>query len=105
MNTIMQTVTIQPNRQVSLNFAVPDDFPLGFADVSIQIHPSDMTEQYATRESVCKERHERMMSFVGALGDCEAFAEDAVTIQRRIRNEWDDGAPQIEDLLCKNHGK
>lgn len=45
MNTIMQTVNIQPDRQVSLNFVVPDDFPLGMADVSILIQPSFQTNQ------------------------------------------------------------
>ena len=48
MNTITQTVTIEPSRRVSLNFAVPDDFPLGMADVSIQIQPCYMPNQSET---------------------------------------------------------
>lgn len=111
MSTIMQTVDIHPNRQVSLNFAVPDDFPLGTADVSIQITHRYLTNQAVSQDLLSQpdnitedtDRHEKLMSFAGALADCPAFTDDATEIQHKMRSEWDDRDIQIVNLLSKSN--
>lgn len=99
MNTIMQTVNIQPNRQISLQFDAPADYPLGLTDVFISLKPRHQTSDKNRLDPV--ERKKKLMSFAGALADSDAFAGDAVEIQRKMRSEWDDRAKAVEAVFGK----
>ena len=100
MNTIVQTVNIQPNRQISLQFDAPADYPLGLTDVFISLKPRQQTSDKKLLDPA--ERRKKLMAFAGALADSDALGGDAVEIQRKMRSEWDEMANANDSLHFAN---
>ncbi|MCL2122785.1 MAG: hypothetical protein FWH34_01710 [Desulfovibrionaceae bacterium] len=76
MNAIQQTVQIPADRRLRLDFALPDDFPLGEATVLVLPPVSP------------KNAYESIKHLAGCLADSKTFAGDPVAIQRALRDEW-----------------
>lgn len=72
--TLVQTVAIPVNRKLVLELTVPDDIPLGEAEIFVFMKP--VTPQHTFE------------NYIGSLSGSAAFSGDAVQIQRLMRDEW-----------------
>lgn len=76
--TLVQTVAIPANRKLVLELTVPDDIPLGKAEIFVSMKP---VTPAATPQHTFE-------NYIGALSGSAAFVGDAVQIQRVMRDEW-----------------
>jgi hypothetical protein len=85
MAVIIKSFKIPEDRHLHLDLPLPDDFPVGKADVLVSISP-DLTGEPLVPLS----------ELAGCLKDNPNFAGDPMEVQRRIRFEvW--GIPPEED--------
>ncbi len=75
--TLVQTVAIPADRRLVLELTVPDDIPLGEAEIFVSMKPVTPATPQHTFEN-----------YIGALSGSAAFAGDTVQIQRTMRDEW-----------------
>jgi hypothetical protein len=76
MSTIQQTVIIPADRRLRLDLTLPEDFPLGEAELRV-FSPQPAGKTY-----------EAIKHLAGCLADSKAFAGDSVALQRAMRDEW-----------------
>jgi hypothetical protein len=77
MTTIEKTVEIPENRVVNLELQVPENIPIGGANIHVVI--TSTQEKRPTWKDLKK--------FEGCLKDDPAFQGDSVEIQRKMRDE------------------
>jgi len=77
MTTIHKIVEIPADRRLHLSLDLPDDLPIGQAEVRLSISPTAPKTAPAT-----------FADFTGCLKDDTSFVGDAVEIQRKMRDEW-----------------
>jgi hypothetical protein len=76
MNTIRQTVHIPADRRLRLDLTLPDDFPVGEAELRVfSPQPKERT-------------HKAIKHLAGCLADSKTFAGNSLAIQRSMRDEW-----------------
>jgi hypothetical protein len=76
MTTITKTIDIPADRRLKLELELPDSVPPGKAELSLNITPEPTPNGRA------------FTSHFGCLKDTDAFGEDSVEFQRKIRDEW-----------------
>jgi hypothetical protein len=75
MNTIRQTVHIPVARHLSLDLTLPDDFPVGEAELRVfSPQPKDGT-------------YKAIKHLAGCLADSKTFCGNSLAIQRLMRDE------------------
>jgi len=77
MNTIQQTVIIPSNRRLQLDLPLPDNIPVGQAEMLVVLSP---TQEGKPPKSI--------LDFVGCFADSATFACDPVALQKALRDEW-----------------
>ena len=77
MNTIQQTVTIPSNRRLQLDLPLPDNIPVGPAEMLLVLSPA---QEDRPPKSI--------LDFVGCFADSATFAGDPVALQKAMRDEW-----------------
>ena len=77
MNTIQQTVTIPSNRRLQLDLPLPNDIPVGQAEMLVVLSPA--------RED---KLNSSILHLAGCLADSTTFAGDPVALQKALRDEW-----------------
>ena len=78
MNTIQQTVTIPADRRLQLD--LPDNIPVGLADMVLVISPKREKEVKTARA---------VLHLAGSLKNSETFrGVDPVALQKAMRDEW-----------------
>jgi hypothetical protein len=77
MTTIEKNIKISDDRRVNLQFDVPENVPIGEANLQITINP--IQDKWPTLKDLLK--------FKGILKDSPIFEGDPVEIQRKMRDE------------------
>jgi hypothetical protein len=76
MNTIQQTVHISADRRLRLDLTLPDNFPVGEAELRV-FSPQSKGKTY-----------EAIKHLAGCLAGSKTLAENSLAIQRSMRDEW-----------------
>ncbi|MDR1395810.1 MAG: hypothetical protein LBK52_06555 [Deltaproteobacteria bacterium] len=76
MTTIEKKTMVTEDRRVHLEFTVPEDFPIGQADVLVLIAPDVESEPLIP-----------LSELAGSLKDSPNFSDDPMEIQRKIRDD------------------
>lgn len=83
METIKKQLNIPPNRRLKLDILLPDEVPVGAAELIMIVAP---------RSAPQKGRH-GIMELAGCLRHSRSLRGDPVLIQKGWRNEWRPLAP------------
>jgi hypothetical protein len=77
MTTIEKTIEIPQDRRLQLDLELPNDLPIGKANLQLTITPTVTPKQ----------AWENLREISGCLKDDPAFQGDSVEIQRKMRDE------------------
>ncbi len=78
MEALKQTVFVPQNHQIHLDFCLPRSIPTGEVEIVIVVSPK------IARQS----KKDKLLKCAGSLANSETFKEDGLTIQRKLRDEW-----------------
>ncbi len=81
LETITNTLNIPKSRKIT--FTVPDNIPLGQAEVILIIRPSLEEEQKISED-------ESLFKLSGTLKNSKTFCGDSILLQKQMRQEWNE---------------
>ena len=79
MTALRHKTRVSDDHQIRLDLTVPADIPPGEVDVLVLISGASAKRTQQRR---------KLSQLAGRLANSRAFAGDAVTIQRELRDEW-----------------
>jgi hypothetical protein len=77
MTTIQQTVEITEDRHLNLDLSIPEDVPVGTAEMTIVLAPAPKGKTLGS-----------VKHLAGVWKDSKTFAGDSVALVRVMRDEW-----------------
>ena len=77
MTTINKSIEIPADRRLRLDLALPEDLPMGRAELRLTINPVQSEESDISFKGL-----------FGCLKGRDVFMGDSVELQRAMRNEW-----------------
>lgn len=78
MEALKQIIFVPQNHQIHLDFCLPKSIPTGEVEIVIVVSPK------TARQS----RKAKLLKCAGSLANSGTFTEDGLTIQRKLRDEW-----------------
>jgi len=78
MEALKQIVFVPKNHQIHLDFCLPKSIPTGEVELVIVVSPKTARQSKTAKFLKC----------AGSLANSETFKEDSLTIQRKLRDEW-----------------
>ncbi len=90
MTSIHKTVDIPPSRRLNLELQLPEELPVGKAEIMMMISPIHEPEQnmILTSAKELPPGTKRFQGLAGSLSRSKAFEGDPVDLVRKMRDEW-----------------
>lgn len=90
MNTIHKTIDIPQSRLLNLEVQLPENLPVGKAEIMLMISPVHELSQnlIATPAKELPPGRHRFQGLAGSLSQSKVFEGDPVEVVRAMRDEW-----------------
>lgn len=81
METLKQTLMVPKNHTVHFEVTLPENFPIGLAEVILVFAPKISSNENIVSKNI--------LTLAGSLKDSPNFSGDPLTLQKGLRDEWE----------------